>query len=459
MGFQESIAETTDYRLILVQPDSRKVLTIKTMDGHCLPSVGIPPWTRPAKELQRAIQARWKLHVIILDLLASPDGGPFCAVAEVLPSEKSAELGAVAFEQLEIPELSEQQRTQLGTLPDGGSLNNSPFSQIGWIDQAITWVESETGRKLSSKSQIEQYNASGAFSLVRFPMEDDSSYWLKATGTPNAHEPSITRLLSELGGDYLPEFIASKPEWNAWLMSGEVTHAEELPTEPYKLFCFLNGAVKAMGELQMKTQRRRNDLLEAGAFDQSIEVFREHSEALFDYLEEAMSFQSSTKVPRLERSRLQNIRMIFETVCRYMEDLDLPETIVHGDLNCGNILIGCGHCRFIDWCEAHVGSPLVSLQHLLLLNKSEHPETRRQINLLLKERYLKIWAASCHPDVLNEGFICMPLLSIVSTLYGRGDWLNAPKRNDPRRMCYARTLARHMDRATREREFLEALCH
>jgi hypothetical protein len=127
MGFQESIAETTDYRLILVQPDSRKVLTIKTTDGHRLPSVGIPHWTRPAKELQKAIQATWKLHVIILDILASPDGGPFCAVAEVLPSEKSEELEAVAFEQLEISDLSEQQRTQLGTLPDGGSLSNSPF--------------------------------------------------------------------------------------------------------------------------------------------------------------------------------------------------------------------------------------------------------------------------------------------------------------------------------------------
>jgi uncharacterized protein (DUF952 family) len=337
MHIEENIVETSGYQLILIEPDARKVRAMETVDGYRLPSVRITNWTRPAKELQRAIQAAWKLHVVVLDILVLSDETPFCAVAEILLSANPVELKAVAFEQLRLPELSEEQRSQLVSLLAGGSLSNSPFSQLGWIDHAITWLESETGKRLVSKSRIEQYNAGGAFSLVRFPMEDDSSYWLKATGHPNAHELSITSLLSDLGSNYLPKIIASRPAWNAWLMSGEATQSAEDPADPFEHFRVLEDAVESMAELQIKTKDSRLDLLDAGAFDQSIKVFQTHSEALFDYLQEAMSLQTSTRVHRLDKTRLREIHAIFKEVCHRVEDLDLPDTIVHGDMNGGNI--------------------------------------------------------------------------------------------------------------------------
>jgi hypothetical protein len=457
MRGEQSIVETTEYLLILVEPDARKVLARETVEGYRLPSVRIPQWERPAKELQQAVQATWKLHVIVLDLLLSSDGTPFCAVAELLLSAPLVGLRAVALEQLEIPELSEQQRMQVVSLLSGGSLTNSPFSELGWIDQAITWLESETGRKLSSKSRIEQYNAGGAFSLVRFQTEDDRNYWLKATGEPNAHELSITRLLSELGGRFLPEMISSRSAWNAWLMSGEATQLTELPTDPFELFCVLEDAVESMAELQMKTEGQSLDLLEAGAFDQGLEVFQKHSDCLFDYLQEAMSLQTSTKVPRVDKPRLQEIHGIFEDACRRMENLDLPNTIVHGDMNYGNIVTGLGHCQFIDWCEAYVGNPLITLQHLLLLNRAENPDVRAFINSVLKDRYRNVWLAMCDPAEIDDGFAYMPLLAVASTLYGRGDWLTTSQRDDPRRQAYARNLTRHMDHAAKDPPLLEAL--
>ena len=52
----------------------------------------------------------------------------------------------------------------------------------------------------------------------------------------------------------------------------------------------------------------------------------------------------------------------------------------------------------------------------------------------------------------------MPILAAASTLYGRGDWLTSPRRDDQCRQSYARSLARHMDRAAREPSLVEALC-
>lgn len=456
MAVDEAILETTEYRVVLVRPDSRRVLALDAPGGYRLPSVCIPQWTRPAEQLRKAIQTKWGLQVFVLDFLAAHDDFPLCAVAELLFPDERTELTSVALNMIASSELSERSRFDLASLLSGDA--NGSVSRVGWIDEAIAWMEAATQRKLSAKNRIEQYNAGGDFALVCFSTVDNSRYWLKATGEPNTHELPVTQFLSELGGGYLPELIATRPKWNAWLMSGEAMRMTEQPIEPYALFRLLEDAVESMARLQIKTADRGSDLLDAGAFNHGMDVLQKHSEALFNFLEEAMNLQTSAKAPPLAKSQLQEIRRIFEEVCRRMEDLDLPKTILHGDMNRGNILMNCGHCQFIDWCEAYLGNPLIGLQHMLLLNKVENPELRTFIERALREKYRATWSSLCNPRAIDEGFLYMPLLAIASTLYGRGDWLTSMQRNNPHRQSYARSLARHMDRAVREPELLEALC-
>jgi Phosphotransferase enzyme family len=456
MTLEETNLETVEYRLVLVQPDSREILALDAVGAWHLPIVRIPQWTRPAVELRKTVRNSWDLHILVLETFM--DGASaFCAIAELLYPNNSSELKAVPLGMIDDSELSEEERVQVASLLSDNSKHF--FSTIGWLDQVALWLEAETGRKLTSKIDIEQYNAGGGFSLVCFHTEDEWRYWLKATGDPNAHELAITCLLSELGGAYLPEMIASRPAWNAWLMSGEAKPITELPADPLELFRLLEDAVESMAELQMRTEGRTADLLRAGAFDQSMESFQTRSGELFEYLHEAMAAQTSTKAAPIDKIRLEELRTIFEAACRRVEELDLPQTIVHGDMNYGNILTGCGHSQFIDWCEAYVGNPLITLQHLLLLNKVQNPELRQFMNSLLKDRYRTVWPAACDPAAIDEGFLYMPLLAVASSLYGRGDWLHSQHRDDARRWSYARSLARHLDRAARDPQLLEALCH
>lgn len=458
MPAPETFVESVEYLVALVLPESREVLAILDLDGYRLPAVDIATWSRPAEQLQQAIKARWGVSGIVLDFLQSADHPQACVVVEVLVPNRECELQPIEVSELYISALDEQWREQLMSALAGGRRSSGAFSQIGWIDEAILWLESETGRKVSSKHTIDQYNAGDGFSLVRFRTQDGPDYWLKATGVPNAHESEITRVLSDLCGDYLPGFISSKPEWNAWLMSGEATALSEWPQEPFQLFTLLESAVESMAELQIRTRGHGVTLLKAGAFDQGMQSFLHRSPEIFDYLQESMGLQTSMKAQRLEKTRLLELRGIFDQTCERMESLGIDESIVHGDLNTGNILMGVGHCQFIDWCEAYLGSPLVSLQHLLLLNRVGSEELRHFINEILKNRYLDLWTADCDPDLMQEGFVYMPMLAIASTLYGRGDWLDSPLRHDSRRRSYARSLARYMDRASREPAFVEALC-
>lgn len=450
--------ETVEYMVALVMPDSRKVLAIPDLDGYRLPTVDIATWSRPAEQLQQTIKATWGISGIVLDLLQSLDRSQACVVVEVLVLNRASELHPIEVSELYISALEEQWREQLTSVLAGGRRSGAAFSQIGWIDEAILWLESETGTKLSSRHEIDQYNAGDGFSLLRFHTQNGRDYWMKATGVPNAHEPEITRVLSDLSGDYLPEFISSKPEWNAWLMGGEGTALSEWPQEPFQLFTLLESAVESMARLQLRTQGHGLTLLNAGAFDQGMQSFLRRSPEVFDYLQESMSLQTSTRAHKLGKRRLLEMRAIFDQTCERMESLGVSESIVHGDLNTGNILTGTGHCQFIDWCEAYLGNPLVSLQHLLLLNRVGSEELRSFINEILKNRYLDVWAGCCDPEQLREGFVYAPMLAIASTLYGRGDWLDSPLRHDSRRRSYARSLARYMDRASREPAFVEALC-
>jgi hypothetical protein len=196
--------------------------------------------------LQKTLRDAWGLAVLILDILTTEDSMAPCAVAELLHGELPAEFRTIPSEELPDEELSGQERAIVLAALDGDT--RSPCGGIGWIDEAIAWVETVTGRRVSSKSDVEQYNAGAGFTLVRLGVEGGWDYWLKATGAPNTHESQVTSLLSKLCRGWVPEVVA---------------------------------------ERQMRTVGAEADLLNAGALDHRTHVLRAEAEALFVYVDEA----------------------------------------------------------------------------------------------------------------------------------------------------------------------------
>jgi hypothetical protein len=127
-------------------------------------------------------------------------------------------------------------------------------------------------------------------------------------------------------------------------------------------------------------------------------------------------------------------------------------------MNLGNLVFTENHCQFIDWCEGYVGHPLVTFQHLLLLNPLEDVAVKAWVDDALKEIYVSTMSTICDLQHLTEGFACMAFLAAASALYGRGNWPSVDLRVDSTRLGYARCIARHMDRSAREPAFMKALC-
>src|SRR5258708_1269030 len=286
--------ETIEYRCVLVRPHSHAVLAFADDGRYHLPRVHMSRSARPAREMQRAIKARWGLHILVLDIWVAPDGLGACAVAELLTPVMASTFNEVPAEQLKSSELHEEEYRCLKLLLEGRP--KTLFSHIGWIDEAIAWTESATGRTFCSSRCVEQWNAGGDFALLRMRSDDGRHYWLKATGEPNAHEFAITRFLSELCPDFLPKLVSARDDWNAWLTEDAGDPLTDGPSRDE-----LVATAKRMAGLQLLTIGQTDDLLAAGAFDQRLPALRSHIETVIAYLIDAMARQTSTKSALLSR--------------------------------------------------------------------------------------------------------------------------------------------------------------
>ena len=153
----------------------------------------------------------------------------------------------------------------------------------------------------------------------------------------------------------------------------------------------------------------------------------------------------------MSSARLKELGAILRDACFRLEALNIPDTLIHNDLNAGNILWDGVNYVFTDWSEAAVGNPFLSCERLCQLNPA-HSES-------VRTGYRNLWAHLLKAETLDKAIALAPLLTIYAYLYGRGDWLGTRPGVRPEFDSYARSLARHMDRAAKDLSLLEVLCH
>jgi len=447
MRLHDTPHEVDEYRLVLVGLGSNRTWTDLNGLAARLPRVAIPRWTRPAEQLQRAIEDTWRTRAIVLDFYSGGENHAPSAIAEIPSTQFPYGLTALGIDELPETEMTAGERVIIKDILTGNPGIRGPFSRTGWIEEAKAWLCAVVGRNVDLSGEIRQYNATSTFALVRFGTRSGPAYWLKGTGEPNLHEFQVTRMLAETCPEFLPAQIAARADWNAWLMedAGQPVKTWNQPT--------LEQAVLSMASLQKKLVGRASEFLAVGAADQRTSTLREHIFEIVEYLNEVMAQQVSSRVPKVEPRRLWQIASILQNACCCMEDLGVPDTLIHNDLNSGNILFSERGCVFTDWCESCVGNPFFAFQQLCLLQPSRTGDGNSKLRMV----YRNCWLDLLQSTQIDAAFALSPLLAIFSHLYGRGTWLHSSRRNEPEVKAYARSLARHMDRAAQDSSLLEAI--
>jgi hypothetical protein len=454
MNESELAVSTVEYKVVLAVSPSKMILSIPEGRTLRIPRVVIPKWTRPAEEITRELRHNWNLNTVVVGLFSNGNSQPACSVAEVMSphtTEGDQVLCLCRIDEIDGADLDTQEREQARRVLYGSRESSGPFSRLGWLRDAQEWIQNSLrDRTVDFATDFRQYNAGDTFALVRFATCSGPAYWLKATGAPNKHEFAVTVTLSKLFPQYLPPLIAQREDWNAW-----VTEDVGEPLGCIQDLQILTQAVETLADLQILSLDHLSRLETAGCIDRSPRVVQSHLPEMIIFLEDAMRNQTSTKVKPVDVSRLRDIGIVVDEACKEMHDLNIPTSLINGDINLDNILYDGDSFRFTDWAEGGIGNPFLTFQQVIqhVIRGGEHLDWVP----ILCAAYRKKWNALLTERQIDRAFALMPLITMADYLYGRGDWLTSPLRAEPAFQSFARTVARHMDRAAGEPMLLELL--
>jgi hypothetical protein len=321
-----------------------------------------------------------------------------------------------------------------------------PFARFGWAADALGWLDDNEKTLNGSARIVEQVNASGSFALVRIRDLKDRTYWLKAVGAPNLSEYSNTQYLHEKYPEFLPKILSMRGDWHAWLM-------EEVGSSLYDQSVIAPHlrAAEGLARLQQRSVGSASEMIDAGLIDHRICTLSHYIDEIVDYLVEIMPRQVSTRVERLCSVRLKEIGVALHDALDHLGSLGVPDCLLHGDFSLGSVLSETERVVFTDWCEAYVGNPLITLEQFCA-HLSKDPVRREWISAV-RHKYFETWRDFPQAAHLPANRRRLRMLSILSSLYGRGSWFRSSRSHNPHMEGYARSLARHLDRAMREADF------
>lgn len=457
------IGRTDVYRLIVFDAAGTAVLLEPEGDEYRLPKVEIPKFTRPAKEVTETLGKSWDLSSVFLFsglLQESPDASYFA----VLESKNGLQLSPSGMNWFTIHHalsnlllLEEEHRAVKSSYRKAVNrvLSNprEPFCRIGWMRELEGCIQDLLRPRGIELKGFEQLNGCETFSLVRFDTTQQP-VWFKAVGEPNLHEYPISLALARLLPKYVPNVLATKPEWRGWLMSdGGGTTLDELQ-DPSAW----QTALITLANLQIDSIDVRNKLLEAGCRDLRAAELLELVDPFLDSMAELMSRQTKVPPPVLARQELSSLGVTLKDALHCLGALGLPDTLGHSDFNPGNIIVGPESCTFIDWAEAHVGHPFLTFEYLISHLKKDYPRLL-QFEEDIRSWYTQRWQSVLSPEQVSEALSLTPLVAVFAYAVAGGAWREQERLKVPQVRSYLRSLARRMKKEADSIQKRRVECH
>ncbi len=171
--------------------------------------------------------------------------------------------------------------------------------------------------------------------------------WLKECAPVQAFEPRLTAELARRRPDCLPEVLAYDEE-RAWLLLGDAGKPLGFGGDPGPWLALL----PRYAELQRGEAAREAEHLEGGVPDRRIGAFP----ALY-----ATMLARELPVGGRDLARLRAFAPRFGELCEELAARGLPETVQHDDLHGANVYPGRGTPRILDWGDACVSHPFLTL--------------------------------------------------------------------------------------------------
>lgn len=214
------------------------------------------------------------------------------------------------------------------------------WARPGWLARASAWVAEQTPIRGQPKL-VRQWPLSAVY---RFDT-DDGPVYLKAVFSLFAPEPSVAEALAREHPGDVPEVVATDVE-RSWILMRELDGKSARGEQALE-------GMRTTARIQRAWEQRESELGSLGCRRRELQ-------------------ELATEVPA------------FAPLCDRLAAYGIPDTIVHGDLHHGNMLVVGDRTAVIDWSDAAIGHPFLDLAPILWIGE-KHRDA-------LSAAYVEAWS-------------------------------------------------------------------
>jgi len=225
------------------------------------------------------------------------------------------------------------------------------WGQAEWLDSAVGWIEEQLAElRLEATGRIEQRFVR-PWSILMVVPTTGGDLWFKGCIPALTHEVAVVEILARRSPHALAELLAVEREQGWMLQRDGGTQLRELLDRP-RGFERWEEILPLYAELQLDAAVDADELMRAGAPDRRLT-------RLPVAFEELLGRQEG--LARDEADRLLALSPRLRELCDELAGIGLPETIQHDDLHSANVLVRDGGYAIVDWGDACVTHPFLTL--------------------------------------------------------------------------------------------------
>jgi hypothetical protein len=226
-----------------------------------------------------------------------------------------------------------------------------------WRAEAEGWIRarlSDLGRDLTDAIAHSHVRPWGTVACVP---TDQGSLWFKANIAPLAFEQQLLVLLA---GQAIPNVVAREPSHGWMLMEDAGPLVSELYGEDPPLAIWRE-LLSEYSELQVAAAPLSDEFIAAGVPNRTLP-------RLLEPLLRVLESDRFVRPPTPDALTNEEIERVYALMPKLQESVDvlaalgLPDSMQHDDLHPWNVCVRDGVYRFIDWGDACVSQPMLSLE-------------------------------------------------------------------------------------------------
>ena len=444
--------EKETYQLVITRRAASEILFVETEASRSLPNLSVVRTERIVEQLFEMILNNWNLRAHCFGIrrpIAENRGthqgfaifDAFDSTSEPRPGMVWLNVAALGLPSARVS--CESLCLVQAALKELASQNNNTafghFGRPGWVGQLFDWAEAQIdpfGYQLTGR--FRQFNGNATSCLIRLETTGPA-VWFKAPGAENGQELAITESLATWFPASLPRMIAVHRDWNGWL----AFDAPGSSLEQVADIALWVRVARALAELQIASIAKCPDLVAVGCRDLSLPTMIRLIDPFLVRLAVCMECQGPETPSRLGRAEFAVLADALQDSLHRLQEIRLPPTLSHMDLNGGNVICSQEQCVFLDWAEAAVSTPLTTFEFLRELAKRSRIRGYGG-SVRINAAYLRPWRELISPDDLAEGLTYSPLVAVFTYALACDHRGKQSGQDSPGRAQFLRALTRRM---------------